>query len=335
MDYLVNLYKYHANLKGFSIVIRFSSKGNGSVHKYMLLTCDKGSKPHGGKSNKRVNCLMRINAFLKDNSLWVVGRVITDHIHQLDPSMSRFMTRHKGLSNVMKRLLKANDIIGIRPSKSIRLLEVQFRGPEKMGCLPKECMNFINSRRRLGLDDGDAESIQKLFYGLQAYKYVMDSFASLCPIAHEDVETFKWVFSTWLSIMGDIHLHAILTDQCVSIKATIREVMPETRHRSCLWHILSKLSEKFKGVEDFTKATNEFKALIFNSLTIKMFETNWNDFLTKHRLENNEWLIKLYFERENWELLYLKCMFFAGMISTQRVRAFVLTLMVTLTQEAR
>ncbi|KAF2294819.1 hypothetical protein GH714_020232 [Hevea brasiliensis] len=102
-------------------------------------------------------------------------------------------------------------------------------------------------------------------------------------LSHEDVETFRWVFSTWLLAMVDIHPYAILTDQCESIKAAIKEVMPETRHRFCLWHIVSKVSEKFKGVEDFTKATNKFKTLIVDSLTIEMFETNWNDFLTKSK----------------------------------------------------
>ncbi|KAF2300016.1 hypothetical protein GH714_006741 [Hevea brasiliensis] len=99
-------------------------EGNGSVSKYMLMTYDKGNKSHGGKYTKWVNCSARINATLKDNGLWVVGQVVTDHIHQLDPSMSRFMTPHKCLSNDVKRSLVANDIAGIRPSKSIRMLEV-------------------------------------------------------------------------------------------------------------------------------------------------------------------------------------------------------------------
>ncbi|KAF2297176.1 hypothetical protein GH714_018847 [Hevea brasiliensis] len=271
MDNLVNFYKHHARLKGFSIVIIPSSKGNNSFSKCVLITCDKGSKPHG----------------------------------------------------------------------------------EKMGCLPKACINFINGRRRLRLNDGDAESIRKLFGRLQviesSFFYAIDvdwecrlrnmlwihlrgraayeefhdvicfdttylvnryrmPFATFVGVnhhgqsiqlgcallSHKDVETFKWLFSTWLSAMVDIHPHVILTYQCKSIRAAIREVMLETRHRFCLWHILSKVSEKFKGVEDFTKATNEFKALIFDSLTIEKFETNWNDFLTKYGLENNEWLIKLY-----------------------------------------
>ncbi|KAF2289534.1 hypothetical protein GH714_036994 [Hevea brasiliensis] len=345
MDNLVNFYKEHGRLKGFSIVIRPSSKGNGSVPKYVLMTCDKGNKPHDGKYTKRVNCPARISDTLLDNGLWVVGRVITNHVHQLDPSMSRFMARHRCLSNDVKRSLEANDIARIRPSKGIRLLEVQSDGLEKMGCLPKDCRNFIYNRRRLRLDEGDAESIRKLFskvayeefhdvicfdttYLVIRYLMPFATFVGVnhhgqsillgCALlSHEDVETFKWVFSTWLSAMGNTHPHVMLTDQCKSISAAIWEVMPETRHRFCLWHILSKFSEKFKGIEDFTKATNKFKALIFDTLTIEMFE-NWNEFLIKYGLKNNEWLMKLYFERESWVPIYLNHVFWAGMMSTQR-----------------
>ncbi|EEF41070.1 conserved hypothetical protein [Ricinus communis] len=63
----------------------------------------------------------------------------------------------------MKRSLEANDIVGIRSYKSIRLLEVQKGGLENLGCLPKHCRNFIESR----LDDSDVEAIRKLFLSMQ------------------------------------------------------------------------------------------------------------------------------------------------------------------------
>ncbi|XP_073121771.1 protein FAR1-RELATED SEQUENCE 5-like [Henckelia pumila] len=67
----------------------------------------------------------------------------------------------------MKRQLEAKDIAGLRPCKNIRLLEVQAGGPENLGCLPKDCRNFIENRRRLRLGDGDVEAIRKLFMRMQ------------------------------------------------------------------------------------------------------------------------------------------------------------------------
>ncbi|KAL8533220.1 hypothetical protein ACS0TY_009459 [Phlomoides rotata] len=59
----------------------------------------------------------------------------------------------------MKRQLEANDIAGIRPCKNVRICEVQSGGPQNLGCLPRDCRNFVDQRRRLRLGDGDAEAI--------------------------------------------------------------------------------------------------------------------------------------------------------------------------------
>ncbi|XP_058005422.1 protein FAR-RED IMPAIRED RESPONSE 1-like [Hevea brasiliensis] len=119
-------------------------------------------------------------------------------------------------------------------------------------------------------------------------------------ILHENVNTFKWLFMTWLEVMGDVHPNFILTNQCESMRKAIREVMPNTRHRFCLGHILCNVPEKFKGVIHYDSACLEFKAIIYGSLTIEMFERNWNEFIVKHGLERNEWLSKLYVDRERW-----------------------------------
>ncbi|KAF2316943.1 hypothetical protein GH714_007295 [Hevea brasiliensis] len=60
------------------------------------------------------------------------------------------------------------------------------------------------------------------------------------------------------------------------------------------------------------------QSVIYDSLTIKMFERNLNEFVVKHGLERNEWLSKLYVDREYWVPIYLNHTFWAGMVSTQR-----------------
>ncbi|KAF2283941.1 hypothetical protein GH714_017430 [Hevea brasiliensis] len=201
--------------------------------------------------------------------MWQISKVISSHNHELEPSMSRLMVAHRSLNMDMKRRLEANDIAGIRPAKSIRLLEVQAGGPENLSCLSKDCQNFIERKRRLRLGDGNAEAIR------------------CALISHEDVNTFKWLFITWLEAMEDVHPNSILTDQCESMRKAIS---------ACL----------------------EFKAVIYDSLTIEMFERNWNEFVVKHGLERNEWFSKLYVDREYWVPIYLNHTFWAGMVSTQR-----------------
>ncbi|KAL8555894.1 hypothetical protein ACS0TY_003637 [Phlomoides rotata] len=107
--------------------------------------------------------------------------------------------------------------------------------------------------------------------------------------------------------MNGVHPNVIITDQCPSINLAIRDVMPNMTHRYCIWHIMSKVTEKFKHVANFDRCSVVFKGIVYDSLTIENFETRWAEFLLKYHLENNVWLI-----------VYLHETFWAGMISTQR-----------------
>ncbi|KAL8498131.1 hypothetical protein ACS0TY_021458 [Phlomoides rotata] len=93
--------------------------------------------------------------------------MVTEHNHEIDPTFSPLMPAHRHVNVHMKRQLEANDIASIRPCKNIRICEVQSGGPQNLGCLPRDCRNFVDQRRRLRLGDGDAEAIHQLFCRLQ------------------------------------------------------------------------------------------------------------------------------------------------------------------------
>ncbi|KAL8459868.1 hypothetical protein ACS0TY_031684 [Phlomoides rotata] len=93
--------------------------------------------------------------------------MVTEHNHEIDPTFSPLMPAHRQLNVHMKRQLEANDIAGIRPCKNVRICEVQSGGPQNLGCLPRDCRNFVDQRRRLRISDGDAEAIRQLFCRLQ------------------------------------------------------------------------------------------------------------------------------------------------------------------------
>ncbi|KAL8529640.1 hypothetical protein ACS0TY_006901 [Phlomoides rotata] len=58
--------------------------------------------------------------------------------------------------------------------------------------------------------------------------------------------------------------------------------------------------------------------MVYDSLTIQIFETKWAEFLEKFGLQNNEWLRDLYNERQKWVPVYLHHTFWTRMISTHR-----------------
>ncbi|XP_021754809.1 protein FAR-RED IMPAIRED RESPONSE 1-like [Chenopodium quinoa] len=63
-----------------------------------------------------------------------------------------------------------------------------------------------------------------------------------CALAsHETTETYFWVFEQWLSCMGGIAPSVILTDQVATMRKPIAHLMPSSRHRWCIWHIIRKI----------------------------------------------------------------------------------------------
>ncbi|XP_020592536.1 protein FAR1-RELATED SEQUENCE 5-like [Phalaenopsis equestris] len=56
-------------------------------------------------------------------------------------------------------------------------------------------------------------------------------------LSEETTDSFKWLFKTFIRIMGDNHLITIYTNQDQAMARAIAEILPNTRHRLCQWHI--------------------------------------------------------------------------------------------------
>ncbi|KAL1532609.1 protein FAR-RED IMPAIRED RESPONSE 1-like [Salvia divinorum] len=117
--------------------------------------------------------------------------------------MSALMASHRSLSMKMKRQLEANDIVGIRVCKNVKLIEVQSGGPENLGATPRDCRNYINERRRLRLGEGDANAIHKLFSALQKkdprFYYLMDTDEDL------RLRNVMWIHPRSIAAYQDFH----------------------------------------------------------------------------------------------------------------------------------
>ncbi|KAL2900898.1 Protein FAR1-RELATED SEQUENCE 5 [Bienertia sinuspersici] len=109
-------------------------------------------------------------------------------------------------------------------------------------------------------------------------------------ISHEDAETFEWVFSNWISCMGGKAPSGILTDQDAAMKKAIAKVMPNTRHRWCLWHILNKLPLKLGGYDKYHEIKQALLHAIYDSYTVEEFENSWNEAIDGYNLGENAWL---------------------------------------------
>ncbi|KAL8469308.1 hypothetical protein ACS0TY_032216 [Phlomoides rotata] len=110
------------------------------------------------KTSKRVGCTTRLNDIRHDDGSWIISKIVTKHNHEIDPTFSPLMSAHMQLNVHMKRQIEANDIASFRLCKNMKICEVQSGGPQNLGCLPRDCMNFVDQRRRLRLGNGDAEA---------------------------------------------------------------------------------------------------------------------------------------------------------------------------------
>ncbi|XP_072151474.1 protein FAR1-RELATED SEQUENCE 5-like [Setaria viridis] len=138
-------------------------------------------------------------------------------------------------------------------------------------------------------------------------------------IFNESIESFVWLFETFLTAMSGKHPKTIFTDQDAAMAGAIAYVFRNTSHRLCLWHIclnaakhLGPLIKKFS--ETFLP---EFKRCVYEERSEPLFIQMWQKLLSKYKLENNQWMANLYALRKKWATIY-RDSFTADMNSTQR-----------------
>ncbi|XP_009588261.1 protein FAR-RED IMPAIRED RESPONSE 1-like [Nicotiana tomentosiformis] len=212
-DIMFDFYKEHARLSGFCIVKRTSNKKGSDIVRHVQYGCDRSKKPRNKHVTKMRNCRARINRILEENGSWRVSKVVKKYNHQLEPTLSRLMAGHRSLSKSLKRTIVAKDIVGLRPSKNIRVAEVLAGSPENLGCTPKDCRKYILKSRKLQLQEGDAQSLLKFFSDMRQkdrefYYYVdVDSFGRLrnvvwvhshSKVAYEEFHDVIFLDNTYL-----------------------------------------------------------------------------------------------------------------------------------------
>lgn len=152
------------------------------------------------------------------------------------------------------------------------------------------------------------------FTGVDHHKRCVTFGAGL--LAHEDTDSYTWLFKTFLDAMGGCQPKVLITDQDPAMKLSVAEVFPETTHRLCMWHIMKKLREKVSAQlwqdDEFKSRLN--RCVWNNQLEPEEFETEWNEIMTKHDLQDNSWFLYLYGIRQKWIPAYFKDIFMGGLM---------------------
>ncbi|XP_064945813.1 protein FAR1-RELATED SEQUENCE 6-like isoform X1 [Musa acuminata AAA Group] len=138
-----------------------------------------------------------------------------------------------------------------------------------------------------------------------------------CLLSDETMETYGWLFKTWIACMYGEFPKAMITDQSKSIQTALSQVLPEVRHRMCLSQIMKKVPEKLGGSADYRAINKAMQRAVYDSITVDEFEEDWRRMVEIYGLQGNEWIRSLYEYRHSWVPVYLKDTFWAGMSSTQ------------------
>uniref|UniRef100_A0A0A9DKB0 SWIM-type domain-containing protein n=1 Tax=Arundo donax TaxID=35708 RepID=A0A0A9DKB0_ARUDO len=131
--------------------------------------------------------------------------------------------------------------------------------------------------------------------------------------------SFEWAFKTFVKMMGGKAPVTMLTDQCAAMGAAIRNVLKQTVHRWCKWHVFKKVVEvlghlfnsKGSFQDDFNKVVNHM-------LSKKEFKDSWQAMLEKYGLQGHPELNRAFEARKMWAKAWFKNVFCAKMTSTQR-----------------
>ncbi|RYR16127.1 hypothetical protein Ahy_B04g073070 isoform I [Arachis hypogaea] len=136
-------------------------------------------------------------------------------------------------------------------------------------------------------------------------------------MGNEEICCFEWVFKQWLRCMGSSP-QAIITGQCKSMFGAIKNVLPDTHHRWCIWYIMKKIPHKLGGYARYKEIDDRMHGTVWNARSVKSFKKDWSAFIVEFNLERNRWLSDLYDERRMWVPIYFQGKFWVGMRSTQR-----------------
>ncbi|BFG27028.1 hypothetical protein CerSpe_133020 [Prunus speciosa] len=148
------------------------------------------------------------------------------------------------------------------------------------------------------------------FIGINHHKQMLIFGAAL--LYDESVESYKWLFQTFLEAMSGKKPKTILTDQDALMAEAIDKVFPETLHRICVWHVyqnaLEQLSYMFAGSGSFI---NDLSSCLFYHEDEEDFINAWKVLLDVYGLWENEWLHETFEYREKWATAYGRHIFCA------------------------
>lgn len=107
-----------------------------------------------------------------------------------------------------------------------------------------------------------------------------------------------------------------ITYQDPSMQIVVSMVFPNTRHMFCMWHIMTKVSEKVgPGLSKDLTFKQTLNGLVWNdNLDLEVFEHGWLELMVEYDLNDHIWFKTLFETRQHWVLAYFTDVFTWGLV---------------------
>ncbi|XP_042016151.1 protein FAR1-RELATED SEQUENCE 5-like [Salvia splendens] len=265
----------------------------------------------------RCECLAKLNLrYFSDgiNSGYEVYQFVEYHNHLMVADEHRhFMTANRSLDPIHRSFMEDCGRCNIGPTQTFKLLKEIMGGPENVG-YAQMIFDYMRSQRELSDafyyeievgSHGKYCMIFAPFTGKDNHSRAVTFGAGL--LSSEGRDSYSWLFGCFVRCMG-IAPKMIITDQDWGMKLAVQQVLLQTRHRWCMWHIMVKVSDKLPksllGSEDFKK---EFNACVWSDLLEPdEFDIIWNDIMERYGLEDVHWFGSMFEDRELWVPAYFR-----------------------------
>ncbi|CAH9105281.1 unnamed protein product, partial [Cuscuta epithymum] len=136
-------------------------------------------------------------------------------------------------------------------------------------------------------------------------------------LAKEDVDSYTWLFTRFMHAMGR-EPTCIITDQDPAMRIAIEKVFSASKHRYCMWHIMSKVTQKVGPILSNNEAfMSSLNSIVWSHyLDTTQFEDKWTSLMEEYDLTAHDWFCHMFELRRWWIPSYFRDTFMAGLLHT-------------------
>ncbi|XP_057473273.1 protein FAR1-RELATED SEQUENCE 5-like [Actinidia eriantha] len=170
-------YRAYARRKGFSIRKSHTRLSKDKSLLGVEFACSREGyrRPSYWKKHKNVEnrCATMIGCKAKlrlrrDEGKWVVSKFDVEHNHELcSPETTPLLPGHRKITRAQKNLIDVLNVSGIPTTKIMSVLR-ESGGDSNVGCTGMDVQNYLGSKKRKLLEDGDAQRMSNYFIKRQS-----------------------------------------------------------------------------------------------------------------------------------------------------------------------